>query len=59
MGRFLYTATIDQGIEDGLIEDDLGKGYLYFRAPAGDCGVVGIAMNQATVDHQLCTRHMA
>lgn len=36
MGRFLYTATIDQGIEEGLIEDDLGKGYLYFQAPAGD-----------------------
>ena len=36
MGRFRYTATIDQAIEDGLIEDDLGRGYLYFRAPVGD-----------------------
>lgn len=36
MGRYLYTATIDQGIEEGLIEKDLGKGYLYFSVPAGD-----------------------
>lgn len=37
MGRYEYVATIDQGIEDGLLEGaDLGSGYLYFNALPDD-----------------------
>lgn len=35
MGRYVYTATVDAGIEDGLLDDDLSGGYLYFNVPAG------------------------
>jgi hypothetical protein len=36
MGKYTYTATIDQGIEDGLLDEDLSEGYLYFQVPAGE-----------------------
>ncbi len=36
MGRYVYTATVDVGLEAGLIETDLSEGYLYFEVPAGE-----------------------
>ena len=36
MGKYVYTATIDQGMEEGLIDQDLSEGYLYFNVPAGE-----------------------
>ncbi len=36
MGRYVYTATIDAGLQAGLIDDDLSEGYLYFSVPAGE-----------------------
>ncbi len=35
MGTYQYTATVDIGIENGLIDDDVSGGYLYFNVPAG------------------------
>jgi len=35
MGKYVYTATVDAGLEEGLIEADLSEGYLYFQVPAG------------------------
>lgn len=35
MGKYVYTATIDAGLEDGLIETNPSGGYLYFEVPAG------------------------
>lgn len=36
MGVYTYTATIDAGMEVGLLDDDLSQGYLYFNVPEGD-----------------------
>lgn len=36
MGKYVYTATIDAGLEEGLIEPNLSDGYLYFEVPAGE-----------------------
>lgn len=35
MGKYVYTATIDAGLEAGLLDTDLSEGYLYFNVPAG------------------------
>ena len=35
MGKYVYTATIDAGLEDGLVDNNLSGGYLYFNVPAG------------------------
>lgn len=39
MGVYTYTATIDAGLEEGLLDDDLSDGYLYFQVPAGEYAV--------------------
>jgi hypothetical protein len=35
MGKYVYTATVDAGLEAGLIDTNLSEGYLYFEVPAG------------------------
>ncbi len=35
MGIYQYTATVDAGLQAGLLDQDLGEGYLYFNVPAG------------------------
>ena len=36
MGKFSFDATLDIGLENGLLDTDLGRGYLHFNVPAGD-----------------------
>jgi hypothetical protein len=40
MGRYVYTATVDSGMEAGLLEENLSDGYLYFNVPAGQYPVI-------------------
>ena len=35
MGKYVYTATMDQGLEDALLDANLSEGYLYFNVPPG------------------------
>jgi hypothetical protein len=35
MGRYVYTATIDESIDDGLVTDGLSEGNIDFSVPAG------------------------
>ena len=39
MGTYQYTATVDAGLQAGLLDQNLGEGYLYFNVPAGQYAV--------------------